>query len=282
MSARTPIRRQLRRFVNRFGIDVVRCDPAAARAARQDEDAKATVPRRIIIGGGDYVYGPAWHNVEYVTAGYADKYKALPKNIDIAHDLTAGKPLPIRDGTIEAAYTSHVIEHLKDDHVQFMFDDTWRVLQPGGYFRISCPNIDLYVRAFLEKDLEFFHYRHHAHYAAAGIQDSVAGLFLDVFATDIGSRPKPYTYEDVRASMETHGIEQALDRYSAEAPYDYAKSHFHVNWFNPAKLTRMLGAAGFKQIYVSSFGQSFCPAMRDIKMFDLGDPKISLYVECKK
>src|SRR5262245_53949874 len=126
-----PIRTKLRRFLNHRGIDIVRCDPSRAAAAQRDTGPKAATPRRIVIGGGDYVYGTAWHNVEYVTAGYADKYKALPKNIDIAHDLTAGKPLPIGDQTIEAAYTSHVIEHLKDEHVQFMFNDTWRVLERG-------------------------------------------------------------------------------------------------------------------------------------------------------
>jgi predicted SAM-dependent methyltransferase len=279
---RTPFRRRLRQYLNRHGIDVVRCDPSAARAAREDVGPKPAVPRRIVIGGGDYVYGPSWHNVEYVTAGYADKYKALPKHIDIAHDLTAGKPLPIGDQTIEAAYTSHVIEHLKDKHVQFMFHDAWRVLRDGGYFRISCPNIDLYVRAFRDRDLEFFHYRHHPHYARAGINDSVAGLFLDVFATDLASRPTPYTYEDIRASMDSLGVEKALEYYCSQVAYDYAKSHYHVNWFNVAKLTRMLTAAGFSEIYVSALGQSYCPAMRDTTMFDLGDPKISLFVECKK
>lgn len=279
---RAPLRRRVRRYLNRIGVDVVRRDRHGTGNRPKDSGFKQPVPEKIIIGGGDYVYGSRWHNIEFVTPGYADKYKGLPSNIDIAHDLTAGKPFSIRDATIAAAYTSHVIEHLKDDHVSFLFRDTWRVLKPGAYFRISCPNVDLYVRAFLEGDLEFFHYRSHPFYVNLGIHDSLTQLFLNVFATALAERSPRHTYEDVRGTMESLGIEQAIESYCRQTPYDYVKSHYHVNWFNPSKLERMLKAAGFGNVYVSALGQSFCPDMRDLSMFDTGDPKISLFVECRK
>lgn len=279
---RLPLRRRVRRFLNGHGIDVIRSSAIRPPNLADHTGPKPPIPERIIIGGGDYVYGPRWHNVEYVTQGYADKYKSLPKNIDIPHDLTSGVPLPIRDGSLEAAYTSHVVEHLKDEHVQGIFRDTWRVLKPGGVLRISCPNIDLYVRAFLERDLEFFHYRHERFFVDLNVHDSLAGLFLAVFATQLCERANKPSYEEVRGKIETLGAEQALDYYAALAPYDYAKSHYHVNWFNPAKLTRMLRQAGFSDIYLSGLGQSYYHLLRDQSLFDSGDPKISLYLECRK
>lgn len=265
-----------------MGVDIVRYNARTRRESQDGTRAKSTVPQRIVIGGGDREYDPDWHNIEFVTQGYADKYTALVRSIDIPHDLTSGKPFAIRDGSILAAYSSHVFEHLKDEHIRFILRDSHRVLAPGGYLRVSCPDIDLYVRAFLEKDLEFFHYRDHPHYAKLGISDSVVGMFLDVFATRLGEQLRKHSYEEVRSAMDSLGVEQSIEHYCSQADYDYAKSHYHVNWFNPSKLMSMLREAGFREIYESALGQSHCPAMRDLTTFDMGDPKISMFVECRK
>jgi predicted SAM-dependent methyltransferase len=264
------------------GVDLVRFKPNTKRPAAGGLQPRSSAPRRIVIGGGDQNYGPDWHNIEYVTDGYADKYKTLNSNIDIPHDLTSGKPFQIQDESIIAAYSSHVFEHLKDGHIRFVLRDTARVLQAGGYLRVSCPNIDLYVRAFLERDLEFFHYRDHPHYAKLGISRSVAGLFLDVFATRLGEQTQALTYDEVHASLDRIGVEKTLEYYCNQADYDYARSHYHVNWFNPAKLMHMFREAGFRKVYLSALGQSYCPDMRDLRLFDMGDPKISMFVEGRK
>jgi predicted SAM-dependent methyltransferase len=276
-----PILLPVRKLFNLMGIDIVRYKGPVG-APKAGVRTKPAAPQRIIIGGGDRDYGPEWHNIEYATPGYADKYPTLARNIDIPHDLTSAKPFPIRDGSVLAAYSSHVFEHLKDEPIRFILGESYRVLAPSGYLRVSCPNIDLYVRAFLEKDLDFFHYRQHPHYASLGIADSVVGLFLDVFATGLGEQSRKHSYEEVRSAMESMGVERAIEHYCEQAAYDYAKSHYHVNWFNPRKLMAMMREAGFREVYESALGQSRCAAMRDLTTFDMGDPKISMFVECRK
>jgi hypothetical protein len=272
-----------RRVLNPLGIDLVRHNPTRERNFGLDKArTKPSTPERIVLGGGDHAYGSLWHNIDYVTEGYADKYKHLRRNIDIAHDLTSARPLPIEGGTLVAAYTSHVIEHLKDEHVAFVLHDTHRALKKGGMFRLSCPNIDLYVRALRDNDLDFFHYRDHLHYVRLGIQDSVVGLFLDVFATALGEHENKPTREEVLAAIDTLGVDQALDDYCSQACYDYSRSHYHVNWFGPRKLTSMLREAGFEEVYLSAMGQSYCAEMRNLSCFDRGDPKISMFIECRK
>ncbi len=274
--------RLVRKLLNPIGIDIVRYDPQTRPKPTAGFGPKPTVPKRIIIGGGDHAYGENWHNIEYVTQGYADKYRALERNVDIPHDLTSGTPFPVEDASIVAAYSSHVFEHLKDEHIRFVLKDTYRALQPGGYLRVSCPDVNLYVRAFLENDLSFFHYRDHPHYAGLGIQNSVVGLFLDVFATHLGERQPQYTYDEVRSGIERLGAEHAIEHYCRQVEYEHARSHYHVNWFNPGKLIRFLREAGFSDVYESALGQSHCPEMRDLTIFDTGDPKISMFVECRK
>lgn len=272
----------VKKIINPIGIDIVRYNPALKLAATEKRRSKSVAPTQIVLAGGDRYYGNDWHNIEYVTQGFASKYKTLEQNIDIAHDLTSTTPLPIEGNSVSAIYTSHVIEHLKDKHVEFMFADAYRVLRSGGVFRISCPDAKLYLRAFLEKDINFFHYRDHEHYVKLGINNSVAGLFLDVFATSLGESDIPFSWEDISCKIAELGFEAALDHYCNQVEYDYKKSHYHVNWFTIEKLTTLLQKAGFGNIYCSALGQSYYSNLRDLTMFDMGDPKISLFIECSK
>jgi ubiquinone/menaquinone biosynthesis C-methylase UbiE len=51
----------------------------------------------------------------------------------------------VRDGSVSAAYCSHVLEHLPRDDLPAALYNTLRILKPGGVFRLVVP--DLYWRA---------------------------------------------------------------------------------------------------------------------------------------
>ena len=53
--------------------------------------------------------------------------------------------LPIADGTARGCYASHVLEHLSLADLRQALAHTFRMLQPGGVFRLVVP--DLYERA---------------------------------------------------------------------------------------------------------------------------------------
>lgn len=54
------------------------------------------------------------------------------------HDLTA--PLPYADASIARVQAQDVLEHLPFDKVSFVLDEIYRVLKPGGIFRMSVPD----------------------------------------------------------------------------------------------------------------------------------------------
>lgn len=246
----------------------------------KNKQPKINPPANLIIGGGNRSYGPEWHNLEYATIGYQDKYKNLSNNIDINHDLTSSNPFPIASNSINKVYSSHVIEHLKEEHTFFIFKEIYRVLKKDGIFRLSCPDIDLYIRAFMNKDIDFFHYRDHPHYRRMGIQNSISGLFIDVFAT--GNQSIDYTDDQLRYLIDQNGVYNTLDSLCKQTPYNPEQSHFHVSWYNYEKIFNMLTQAGFDNIYKCALGQSANESFRNLNIFDMGDPKISLFVECKK
>lgn len=57
---------------------------------------------------------------------------------EIRHDLTA--PLPYAAGSIAKIQAQDVLEHLGFDKVPLVLDEIYRVLRPGGTFRLSVPD----------------------------------------------------------------------------------------------------------------------------------------------
>jgi radical SAM superfamily enzyme YgiQ (UPF0313 family)/ubiquinone/menaquinone biosynthesis C-methylase UbiE len=56
----------------------------------------------------------------------------------IPHDLT--EPLPIPDNSVHAFQAEDVLEHIEYRKLPAVLDEIFRVLKPGGYFRLSVPD----------------------------------------------------------------------------------------------------------------------------------------------
>ena len=57
---------------------------------------------------------------------------------EIKHNLA--DPLPYADGSIAKVQAQDVLEHLAFEKVSFVLDEIYRVLKPGGTFRLSVPD----------------------------------------------------------------------------------------------------------------------------------------------
>jgi len=91
--------------------------------------------------GGHNVSG--WLNVDKFAAN-ADTY------------LNAYKTFPFDNSTFSLIFTEHMIEHLEIDKVRHFLSEVHRVLKPGGICRITCPDLELYAKSYINKDEEFF------------------------------------------------------------------------------------------------------------------------------
>ncbi len=100
-------------------------------------------PVRLHLGPGPKAYLPGWTNID------ANMFTA---KCDIWLDLR--NPLPFPEGTVDAVYSHHVIEHLPDpgNHLR----DVFRVLKPGGVYRVGGPNGDVAISKFMENDHDWF------------------------------------------------------------------------------------------------------------------------------
>lgn len=65
------------------------------------------------------------------------------------------KSLPFKDGSVDMIYSSHTFEHIYPDHLPTLFADCFRVLKKNASIRIVVPDIDIAVRAYVNKRKDF-------------------------------------------------------------------------------------------------------------------------------
>jgi SAM-dependent methyltransferase len=76
-----------------------------------------------------------------------ERFRAIKGDIRV-HDLRKG--IPAEDGTVDAVYHSHVLEHIDREAVPAFFAEVRRVLRRGGIHRVVVPDLEWHVRKYLE------------------------------------------------------------------------------------------------------------------------------------
>lgn len=96
--------------------------------------------------------GGVWINV-----GCGARFARGWRNFDIVpaspevESLDSRLHLPFADGTVDLAYSSHMLEHLSRDDARSFVQECFRVLRPGGIARIVVPDLEGIVRSYLRE-----------------------------------------------------------------------------------------------------------------------------------
>lgn len=62
--------------------------------------------------------------------------------------LDAGKPFPFPDASFNFVFSEHLFEHLNYQQATNMLKKSYRVLKPGGVFRIATPDLQFLIRLY--------------------------------------------------------------------------------------------------------------------------------------
>lgn len=257
------------------GMRLVRAMPKR-KMGGYDLRKKPEKPLYLNVGAGKWRH-PMWHNMDHPFEGY-DKSQG---QLDLAHDLMSDKPFDVANDSLKAVFTSHTIEHLNDAAVLQMFKNVYKCLQPGGYFRISCPDAALAYRFYTLGDKSFWHPDDKKYSLEQLFLSVFSASYSDVMAADANRRVSD---EEVKRVFSELPMEEAFDHFTKDKPVFLISQHpqSHDTWFTAEKLKRMLVEAGFSDVWESKYGQSLCQPMRDLGYFDTTRPDISVFVECRK
>lgn len=241
----------------------------------------------INIGAGRFKH-KLWTNIDF----YQPSYDNLLKNNipDIDHDLSLKLPLPIEDSSVYLAYTSHTIEHITDDMVQFLFSDIHRVLKPGGIFRIVCPDANLSWRALQHNDTAYFRNftnvtSHQQDVLLSNRYLTKAVVHYEKFIHHVASqclRDNKKKEAAIASIQNNSTIEDAMHSIAPLLTWENHIPNEHINWFTDNKLISMLELSGFSTIYRSRYSQSASNVLRNRHYFDKTRIDFSLYIECIK
>lgn len=227
------------------------------------------------IGAGRFRHH-YWTNIDLQTGSLSEGWTRE----DIDFDIGRNQALPIADGIAEAIYTSHTIEHVRDESVINLFSESYRVLRKGGALRIVCPDIDLAVSAYRRSDSFFFEQVY------GEVVPSLEHGLVRFFATELIDLQSKHAINDseVHLLLHSNGEQCWMDTLLNLCSEEIQRIHpdNHINWFNEDKLLTMLRRVGFNNVFISRYGQSTIPVLRDIRYFDSTLPFMSLYIEAVK
>jgi SAM-dependent methyltransferase len=74
--------------------------------------------------------------------------RLFPKNVKYG-DIVKG--LPLTPSIADAVYSSHVLEHLSRQDIEYALINTYRLLRPGGVFRLIVPDIEWRATRYLRE-----------------------------------------------------------------------------------------------------------------------------------
>ena len=111
--------------------------PVQRRRARR---LQSITPLRLHLGSAANRL-PGWVNVDLFRPGLA---------LELYWDLR--RPLPFRDGSVDAIFAEHLLEHLPFSGGVELLRECRRVLRPDGIARVGVPDLDRYIAAYLGRD----------------------------------------------------------------------------------------------------------------------------------
>lgn len=250
------------------------------------------------IGPGSFRH-PMWRTADkkYDEIAWTEVRRGTQQGpVDYYWDIYSAEPLGEKDGFFKVIYSSHVIEHLFPQDIEFLVREIKRLLEPGGVARVVCPDAEQMANAYRAEDWPFFlHYliaktgRYKLNLASLGKENqrAMAAEFLIEYISLLTDRRNPLCL-DKNQCVEFlarygdniyQGFDDALKLSSREVN---KTAGGHVNWFTADKLVRILKTAGFSRVELSGYQKSKVAILRDGRFFDRTDPEMSLFIEATK
>jgi len=155
----------------------------------------------------------------------------IRSHADVVMDISR-EPLPYNDKSVDVIFCSHTLEHIIPQRLDFVLGEFFRVLKKtNSLLRVSVPDIEVAIKAYLEKDDLFFD-----HSEVSPITPNAP----------LGGKLAAWFYST------------RVDQLTGEE----SKMRGHVHCFDYEYMTYRLGRVGFQRIWRSAPHCSVFPELR--------------------
>ena len=108
---------------------------------------------RLHVGCGTVLL-KGWLNIAFERREEYGKIKTVDGTLYLNYNLL--KRWPFDENSVECIAASHFIEHLDLNAGMEFTKKCFRFLKPNGVLRLSCPNLELYAKNYVERNRHFF------------------------------------------------------------------------------------------------------------------------------
>ncbi len=221
---------------------------------------------------------PSFYRPGWVTVDLADA--------DFQRDLRRDD-LPFATESVDAMYSSHLVEHLSSEQGARLFREVQRCLRTGGYFRVLTPDMDLLLERYRGGDSRFF-LEANGSSLLSGIRAGrippesllMHNQLVGWFASYSGGGGPIVNERLVKEKLTSSTKYEFRDWCTSLLDPGLTPAHIHLYDFD--ELSAALGEAGFQDVQQLSWGESGCSEMLDPPIDRQERRSYSLCVEARK
>lgn len=127
----------------------------------------------------------------------------------------------LQEDSYEAIYSSHNVEHIYPSQVQTFLKDCYRILKPGGFIVVTCPDLATVAEAILKFGVE------------ATLYDSAMGPItaLDILYGHIGSVAQGNEFMAHRGGFTAESLAANLHKAGFGTLRGGRRPNFYDTWF---------------------------------------------------
>ena len=135
-------------------------------------------------------------------------------------------PFPFEDNSFDLVFTEHMIEHLDIGKVRRFLSEIFRVMKGGGTCRITCPDLEIYARAYVAGDDGFYHQVRDAFWPKgekmpeeSWVVKGNGGAFMTGIAKNFWGHRWMYDFENMRACLDETGFVEITQRQCGQSSH---------------------------------------------------------------
>lgn len=155
------------------------------------------------VGCGDILLKD-WLNIHYERREEYGKVKQENGALYLNYNLL--KPWPFEGDSIQYIAGSHFIEHLDLNQGIRFLKESFRVLRKGGVIRLSCPDLHIYARNYIENNQKFFENKWIKEWCAFKNAVTPGEIFIAKAYDSGGSHKWFYDFDSLKHILETAGF----------------------------------------------------------------------------